>query len=342
MADLPVRPDLTQLRNQAKDLLRDAKSGDDLAMGRIEKVSDRLTLASAQLTLAREYGFSSWLAMKVEVERRRILDARDIDGLSELLTDDPLQATNTMTNWCDHPSGASPLTYVAMQRFDTSTLTWRDVTGTAEVAQALIDAGAPVDGRPGDPETPLMTAASYGDAEVARVLVTAGADIEAVASPNAGGVPGSSALVHAAVFGMTDVVDVLVAAGARINSIEEAASAGDISDFPIADMPHEDRVRALVMAADHQRLGVIDELIAAGTPVDATDAEWGRHPLRTAAGNGRIASVRRLLEHGADPNLRDREHNWTPLAWCRHNRTAAANSADFDRVEAILEPLTDS
>jgi uncharacterized protein len=40
-----------------------------------------------------------------------------------------------------------------------------DLPGTGRVAAALIDAGAHVDGLPGDFETPLMTAASYGDAE---------------------------------------------------------------------------------------------------------------------------------------------------------------------------------
>jgi ankyrin repeat protein len=65
----------------------------------------------------------------------------------------------------------------------------------------LIAAGAPVEGYPDDKETPLITAASYGDAEVAKVLIEAGADLEARAAPDAGGVPGATALGHAAVFG---------------------------------------------------------------------------------------------------------------------------------------------
>lgn len=36
-------------------------------------VSGRLTLASAELALAREYGFASWPRLKREVERREIL-----------------------------------------------------------------------------------------------------------------------------------------------------------------------------------------------------------------------------------------------------------------------------
>jgi uncharacterized protein len=41
--------------------------------------------------------------------------------------------------------------------------------------------------------------------------------------------------------------------------------------------------------------------------LDAVDEEWSRQALRVAAQHGRPASVRRLLERGADPNLRDAE-----------------------------------
>lgn len=40
--------------------------------------------------------------------------------------------------------------------------------------RALIASGAPVDGHPGDKETPLITGASSGAADVARVLIEAG------------------------------------------------------------------------------------------------------------------------------------------------------------------------
>lgn len=60
MADLPPRPDLDQVRHQAKDLLRAAKNGDVAALARIRASSDRIVLASAQLAIAREYGFAGW------------------------------------------------------------------------------------------------------------------------------------------------------------------------------------------------------------------------------------------------------------------------------------------
>ena len=90
-----------------------------------------------------------------------------------------------------------------------------------------------------------------------------------------------------------------------------------------------------MFAADHQRLEVIDRLIEAGTPVNEADAEWGRLPLHTAAGGGRAASVRRLLAHGADPDLRDPEHRRTPLEEAQNG-----DSPGHREVEALLRPLT--
>ena len=334
MADLPARPDLGQLRHQAKDLLRAAQRGDPEATARIRTVSERIILSSAQLALAREYGFASWARLKLEVERRDVLNSRDLSRLARLLAGHPELATTRMEHWSDHKS-ADPVGYMAMLRFDHARLGLpSELPGTGAAAKALIDAGAAVNGQPGDLETPLITAASYGDAEVAKVLIEAGADIEAVSAP-AGAVPSGTALQHAAVFGMTEVVDVLVAAGAKIHSLEMAAAAGDITGWPLARFTRQSRIRALVFAADHQRLEVIDQLVEAGTPVNEADAEWERLPLHTAAGNGRAASVRRLLARGADPNLRDPRHHRTPLEECQ-----PADSPGHHEVEAILRPLT--
>lgn len=252
-------------------------------------------------------------------EWREVLDSRDLSRLAVLLT-----TTRTTPD--------SALEYVAMLHFN-------DGLPAGPVARALLEAGAPVDGNPEARETPLITAASYGDASVARALIEAGADINAVSAPNSGGVPSGTPLQHAAVYGMTSVLDVLVAAGARIDRFEMAAAAGNISEWPLHRFPTQTRMRALVFAADHERLEVIDQLVALGTPVNEPDAEWQRLPLHTAAGNGRTAGVRRMLTHGADPNLRDPHYHRTPLEWCvagdRHG-----NSTAHAEVAAVLRPLT--
>ena len=71
MPQLPDHPDLAQLRRQARELLRAAAGGDADAIRRVRQVSEKTTLSTAQLALAREYGFPSWPRLKDEAERRR-------------------------------------------------------------------------------------------------------------------------------------------------------------------------------------------------------------------------------------------------------------------------------
>ncbi len=72
MPELPDRPHLDQLRRQARELQRAAAAGDEAAGRQIHSVAARrVTLASAQLAVARQYGFASWPRLTAEVARRR-------------------------------------------------------------------------------------------------------------------------------------------------------------------------------------------------------------------------------------------------------------------------------
>ncbi len=327
MSTLPPRPDLDQLRHQAKDLLRAAKAG--------TATLEIASLSHAQLAVARAYGFSNWPRLKAEVERRRILDSRDPVRLAALIAGQPQLATEDMSGWSDHGTIA-PLSYVALMRCVVGEGVWRDMPGTGQIARQLIAAGAHVDGRPGDRETPLITAASYGDAEVARVLIGAGAALETLSAPNAGGVPSASALTHAAVFGTTEVLDILIAAGARVDSVVLAAAAGDLTGWTVDGASDEDRLLALIMASDHQRLEVIDALLEAGTPIDAEDERFGRQALRLAAERGRARSVAHLLARGADPHHRDPVQSRTALYWCRRAAKKIQFPSGLQEVDKIL------
>jgi hypothetical protein len=83
MADLPAKPSLDHLRRQARDLLRAAQTGDSAATGRIRAVSAELTLATAQLAVAREYGFASWTKLKDEVTARAASLAQQAEAFCE-------------------------------------------------------------------------------------------------------------------------------------------------------------------------------------------------------------------------------------------------------------------
>ena len=73
MSEFPDRPDLDQLRRQARELLRAAADGEPRAITRLRAVSERVTLSAAQLAIAREHGCPSWPALGAEVQRRRRL-----------------------------------------------------------------------------------------------------------------------------------------------------------------------------------------------------------------------------------------------------------------------------
>ena len=68
---LPSRPDLGQQRKLAKELLGAFTAGDPEARARIREVlpdKPGIALADAQFVLAREYGFTSWAALKQHIE----------------------------------------------------------------------------------------------------------------------------------------------------------------------------------------------------------------------------------------------------------------------------------
>jgi hypothetical protein len=87
--NLPERASLEYLKKLAKDRLRELRSADPAAK-----------LADAQFAVARDHGFSSWRALKAEIDRRRapLVNAffgacasGDIDALRTLLQSDPSQ-----------------------------------------------------------------------------------------------------------------------------------------------------------------------------------------------------------------------------------------------------------
>src|SRR3954465_11311510 len=71
---LPARPSLDSLRKQAKKLGRDIAAGDGGAIARarahLPDVGPSLTQRTAQLVIAREYGYSGWQDLTAEVSKR--------------------------------------------------------------------------------------------------------------------------------------------------------------------------------------------------------------------------------------------------------------------------------
>lgn len=96
MPELPDHPNLDQLRHQARDLLDAANAGEPNGLRRLRSVSSETTLASAQLAVAREYGYQSWPALKKAVEgRARFGPAATASSRDAGATDHPRAALAT-------------------------------------------------------------------------------------------------------------------------------------------------------------------------------------------------------------------------------------------------------
>jgi hypothetical protein len=215
---------------------------------------------------------------------RAAVDAGDVDALRRALQDDPESVTALVS--APDIEATSPLTYVGLARF----YGYATHERTGELTRVLLEAGADKDDEARN-GSPLICAASHGDADVVRVLLDAGADVELTDNPP------ETALRLAAAFGYPEVVDQLVAAGARPRSIIEAAGIGDLSAYDLNDVSEFDRACALRAAAVNERLDVIDQLLAAGTPIEA---EVDGHPaIHWAQQQGRQRAVAHLRDRAA-------------------------------------------
>ena len=93
--ELPLRPDLDQLKHQAKDLLRALHDGEpgavaDLARYHAEPIEpSRAKLADAQLVLARSYGAPSWPRIVLSCQLIDAIWRDDVDAVRSLVLKTP-------------------------------------------------------------------------------------------------------------------------------------------------------------------------------------------------------------------------------------------------------------
>ena len=158
---LPDRPNLRHLKDQAKDLLKSGAAR---------------SIADAQFTIARLYGFASWPKLKAQIDSleeigqlKQAIDTNDIVGVKTMLTRDPALHRAPMGYGKD-----GPLTWVAECR-----VPWESPS-PARLAMAtwMLAHGSDVH-QGGD--GPLMRAALNGyRIPMMELLVSHGADVNAL------------------------------------------------------------------------------------------------------------------------------------------------------------------
>jgi hypothetical protein len=342
---LPSNPNLDHLRYQAKDLLKDHVARNQAAAQRIRefhphfhRASDAeifnapLSLGDAQLTIAREYGFPSWVRLKRHIEKptvsdrldlphqqrienatfRRaveLLDAADVAGLrAHLNQHQNLVHQHVVFEGGNYFRNPTLLEFVAENPVRHGTLPKNIV----EVTRVILDAGSSQSAR----NETLMLVSTGSVAREGRVQVPL-IDLlcDYGADPN-------SAIQAAALHGEPEAVDALIERGARI-SLPVAAALGCIEDVRrlLPGASSDDRHLALTLAADFGHVEIVRLLLEAGENPDRYNPIGGHShttPLHQAAGGGHDAVVRLLVEHGARLDLKDILWHATPVDWARH------------------------
>jgi ankyrin repeat protein len=153
--------------------------------------------------------------------------------------------------------------------------------GKLHAVRALLAAGASVNARDGKGSTALSKAALKDHVDVVRALLDAGADKELLCNE------GVSPLQYACWYGAIASVKELCARGADVESVDKKGG------------------RAIMKASVAGSIPCLHELIKVRKA--AVDARYsdGCTALSSAAWNGKVESVRFLLECGANVNARD-------------------------------------
>ena len=161
----PVRPNLEQLRHQAKDLLAEIRKGDASAVNELQEFTTKkiepgdAKLADAQFALARSYGIPSWPRLVLACEMTDAIWRDDVDAVRKLVQKHPRLLHETAQGK-ETSSWGPPMSYAAN-------------LGRDKIIAALYEAGAT------DLGTALARAALQGQIETGRKLfaMTGGAPL---------------------------------------------------------------------------------------------------------------------------------------------------------------------
>ncbi|XP_051909665.1 ankyrin repeat and SAM domain-containing protein 6-like isoform X1 [Hippocampus zosterae] len=193
-------------------------------------------------------------------------------------------------------------------------LQFASASGHENLVRFLLRKGASVDSRNNYGWTPLMQAARFGHLTVAHILLENGADM------NGRNRLGASVLTMAARGGHTHVVKLLLESDAFVDDFDHLAAAAEaVSNgnnnnscsavgFGASEGCAGGGVRdfmdvtALMVASQHGHEATVRLLLEWGADVSFAQKTTGWGPLMVAVLSGKVSVAQQLVERGADPD----------------------------------------
>jgi ankyrin repeat protein len=314
---LPARPDLEQLKRQAKELLAASRAGDPAALARFRLLpafadaseralsTARLALHDAQSVIARELGFRSWNALREQVEERTLAFAEAASQFLDAATEG--RADRAARLLALHPAIAGANLWTALITGNVAAVE----TALAEHPEVATQAGGP---RGWEPLLYVCHSAVQGIAgrdeslaAIARRLIELGAD------PNARFPWLHHGVRRPVLWGATRVA----------RSLPLARTLLELGASP------DDGV-TLTLAASAADMAALELLREFGAHTDAPWATDGSTPLYAIlCFGGNVAGAKWLASHGADPDIVFPATGETPLH-------AAARTGDVELMDLLV------
>lgn len=333
---LPERPNLEQLKRQAKDLLRAAKARDAAALARLRALpafaqqrddaalAASVALHDAQSVIAREHGIPSWAGLVARVEELTLQLGDAVAQFIEAATEArPDRAARLLAL---HPAIAQATFHTAL------------ILGDAERVDGSLTERPALATEPGGPRhwPPLLyvchTALGFGPPSrpgglvaIARRLLELGVDPNSRFPWLHHGVQRAVLWSAVCVAHLLPLAEVLLEAGANPNdgvTLTIAASGGDVAalDLLLAHGADVNQTWATDGSATLYAILTWGDasdgarwLLAHGADPDPVFAPNGETPLHVVARRGSVDLAAELVRRGADPT-RPRRDGRTPYA----------------------------
>jgi len=342
---LPEKPSLQHLKYQAKDLLKGHAACDPATAQRLREFHPRwpkatdseifashLTLGEAQLAIAREYGFASWVRLKRRIEKptpadqltrplleriedpifRRavdLIDAGDVAGLRAHLKQHPeLTRQHVEFEGGNYFRNPTLLEFIAENPVRRGKLP----KNIAEIAEVILDAGVEASSLN---EALMLVATGCVPRECGVQIPLINLLCDRGADPN-------RAAEAAAVLFEREAVKAFLQRGAQM-TLPLASALGnlDLARQLLAKANPEQRHLGLAIASQYGHADIVELLLNAGEDPNRFNPLGGHShsmPLHQAAGNGHLDVVKLLIARGARTDVKDILFGGTPTDWARY------------------------